>query len=410
MSEKIHEIVPENPEEMAKEYYKIKKKINQLEKKRQLLKESLFRVFEERNINQIEAEDVKVYRVSRDRVKWDENILKLILKPLGLWEYVLSVDNSKVKDLLDKKLVNESLIKNARTTNQTWYTYTQKIAPEMAKPSSIQPIKHSNVKKPLPKPNNILLELLSKDKSHSSSLQKKKDKIGEKIITITDLSRMGGDRVCIFGLDEYGNPVRPTLPSGIRERNLFDDDNKFIIRPFAEIKFNLLRNAPQPPHTEDYILNPRVKPELVRDLTPQESERLLNENLYPAVNEIFGAPIYQYRYLRKGEGERSLGTIKADRLLFFEYGLKDNGKYEYRITFNDATGATYNLPITDCAFRNYCNNLKDIQEGNIQSIPWKLLRNLNRKSIYLRVGLTREFRDVHWLQVSGIHTFPDYRM
>lgn len=409
MSEKNPEIIPEDPEDMAKEYYDVKEKINQLEKKRQLLKESLFQVFEERNINQIDSDDVKVYRVSRDRVQWDENLLKFILKPLGLWESVLSVDNSKVKDLLDQKLVKESLIKNARTTTQTWYTYTQKITQEMAKTSTIQPIKYSSIKEPLSKSNNILSELLSNDKSNHSILKKKTDKIGEKTITITDLSRMGGDRVCIFGLDEYGNPIRPTLPSGIRERNLFDDDNNFIIRPFAEIKFNLLRNKPQPPHNEDYVMNLKVKPELIRDLTPQESERFLNENLYSSVDEIFGAPIYQNRYIRKGEGKKSLGTIKADRLLFFEYGLKDNGKYEYRITFNDATGAIYNLPITDCSFRNYCNNLKDIQEGNIQSIRWKLLGNLNRKSVYLRVGLTREFLDVHWLQVSGIHTFPDYK-
>lgn len=409
MSAEIPKIISEDSGDMAKEYYEVKKKINQLEKKRQLLRESLFQVFEEKKVNEIQAGDVKVYRVSHDRVQWDDHILKLILKPLGLWESVLSVDNSKVKDLLDKKLVNESLIKNARTTTQTWYTYTQKVTPEtpqITRPSA--PLPHSEIKKPLPKPKNILGELLSKDKSDPHVLQTKKDKIGEKIITITDLSRMGGDRVCIFGLDMEGNPIRPTLPSGIRERHLFDDENNFIIKPFAEINFDLLRNRPQPPHSEDYIMNPRVKPELIRNLTPQESEKYLNENLYPSVDEIFGAPIYQHRYLKKGEGERSLGTIKADRILFFEYGLKDNGKFEYRITFNDATGSIYNLPITDCAFRNYCNNLKDIQEGNIQSIRWKLLRNLNKKNVYLRVGLTREFRDVHWLQVSGIHTFPNY--
>ncbi|MFA0847159.1 MAG: hypothetical protein ACC614_06285 [Methanobacterium formicicum] len=401
MSKDILEVIPEDPEDMAREYYEVKEKINQLEKKRQLLRESLFKLFEEDETNEIQAGKVKVYRVSRERVQWDEKILKLILKPLGLWESVLSVDNSKIKDLLDKKMVDESLIKNAGTTTQTWYIYTQKITPETIPLNRLSTsTSHSEIKHPPQVHESI------KDKTHPPI---KKDKIGEKIITITDLSRMGGDRVCIFGLDYKGTPIRPTLPSGIRERHLFDGNDNVFIKPFAQIKFNLLRNRPQYPHSEDYFINPRMKPELVRNLTPEQSESLLNENLYSGVDEIFGAPIHEYRYLRQGEGKRSLGTIKADRILFFDYGLKDNGKYEYRITFNDASGFTYNLPITDCAFRNYCNNLKDIQEGNIQSIRWKLLGNLNKKRVYLRVGLTREFRDVHWLQVSGIHTFPDYK-
>lgn len=407
MSEEYTDSIPEDPADIAREYYTIKERINQLEKKRQLLRELLFHVFEDEDINQIQAGDVKVYRVRRDRIQWDENILRLILKPLGLWESVLSVDNGKIKDLIDKNLINESALKNARKTTQTWYTYTKKITSETPAINNLVPT--SGIKSPPKPPKTSLEELVSQNKPHPHAPISRKDKIGNKIITITDLSRMGGDRVCIFGLDYDGNPIRPTLPSGIRENHLFDDNRNLIIKPFAEIRFHLLRNHPQPPHSEDHIVDLQVKPELIRNLTPKESERFLNKSLYSAVDEIFGAPIYQNRYLKKGEGEHSLGTIKADRILFFDYGSKTNGKYEYRITFNDATGSIYNLPITDCGFRNYCNNLKDTCYGETQSISWKLLRNLNKKDIYLRVGLTREFRDVHWLQVSGIHTFPDYK-
>lgn len=406
MSDKTKIIFPEDPHEMAKEYYKVKTEINKLEKKRQDLRESLFQFFEKDKVNQIQANDVRVYRIRRDRVQWDDKLLKQILKPMGLWESVLSVDNSKVKDLLDKKLINESHIQSARTTTPIWYIYSQKSGSKVFQRSKNYP----HVKQPLLPASNILSELLSPNKSHPHILKSKKGIIGDKIITITDLSRMGGDRVCIFGFDENGISIRPTLPYGVRERHLFDEEHNFIIKPFARIKFNLIKNRPQPPHSEDHILDSRVKPELIGNLNPRESEKFLNEHLYPSVDEIFGAPIYQHRYLKKGEGERSLGTVKADRLLYFDYGLKDNGKYEYRITFNDANGAIYNLPITDCAFRNYCNNLNDIKMDNTQSIRWKLLRNLNQKNVYLRVGLTREFRDVHWLQVSGIHTFPDYKV
>ncbi len=401
MNKDIMEVIPEDPEDIVREYHEVKKKINQLEKKRQLLRESLLKLFEEDETNEIHAGEVKVYRVSRERVQWDEKILKLILKPLGLWESVLSVDNNKIKDLLDKKVVDESLMKNARTTTQTWYTYTQKINPEKIPINSLSTSTSHSKTKHFPQAHESI-----KDKSYP---QNKNEKIGEKIITITDLSRMKGDRVCIFGLDDKGTPIRPTLRFGIKKRHLLDGNNNLIVKPFARIKLNLLRHHPQYPHSEDYVINPHMKPELVRNLTPEESESFLNENLYSAVDKIFGAPIHDYRFLRNGEGKRSLGTIKADRILFFNYFLRDDGKDQYRIKFDDASGFTYDLPVTDCAFTNYCNNLKNIKECSIQSILRKLPDSLNKKRVYLRVGLTREFQNVHWLQVSGIHTFPDYK-
>jgi hypothetical protein len=51
----------------------------------------------------------------------------------------------------------------------------------------------------------------------------------KKQLIITDLTRMQGDRVCIFGVDEDGNGIRPDIPpTGIREKYLLDKRGQCI--------------------------------------------------------------------------------------------------------------------------------------------------------------------------------------
>jgi len=234
----------------------------------------------------------------------------------------------------------------------------------------------------------------------------------KKRLVITDLSRMRGDRICIFGIDENGNAIRPDIPpSGIREIYLLDKSGQRIIRPFAVIEFDFIRPLSKPPHTEDWEINAHHMPRLIRNLSEEESRVFLEKILDKSIGSIFEADIYNNQYTNEGEGNRSLGTVKAKEILSVRYSFKENERYAYLIKSSDATEEIYDLPVTDLAFREYCDSQR-VQGYTTDTISAKLRRRLSQSEVFLRVGLTRPFARMYnrcYLQVSGIHAFPDYR-
>jgi len=232
-----------------------------------------------------------------------------------------------------------------------------------------------------------------------------------KQLVITDLTRMQGNRVCIFGVDENGNGIRPGIPpTGMREDYLLDKMGRCIIRPFAVIEFDFIRPLPKPPHTEDWEISAHHRPRLIRNLSKEESRILLEKVLDRSIKSIFDADIHNNQYVNEGEGNRSLGTVRAKQVLSVKYFLKEDDKYVYRIRFSDDTEEIYALPITDLAFREYCDGQR-VQGHDTDVISAKLKRRLSQSYVFIRVGLTRPFARMYnrcYLQVSGIHAFPDY--
>jgi len=234
-------------------------------------------------------------------------------------------------------------------------------------------------------------------------------------IIITDLSRMEGSRVCIAGYD-FSNRVhiRPVIPyEGIHEHFLFESGN-LIIKPFAIIEFDFLWHIPEPPHSEDWELNTGVKPKLVRNLSESGKKKFLNFIKEEAVSSIFGADIHEQRYTNTGEGNRSLGTIKANKIQSVKYSLKYSGGYDYRITFADDAKVIYDLPVTDLAFRAYCDYLRIHHNLDVDSISLRLQKMLNGREVFIRLGLGRAWSrredepKKHYIFITGVYSFPDY--
>jgi len=320
--------------------------------------------------------------VSRPRISWNETILKSILAPKRLWENVLTVENKKVWNLIKNGLILESELSEAKATRDVWYTYAEQVST----------VRRANT-------------------SHSTTTGTAVR--GVKRLIITDLSRMKEDRICIVGIDRDGNTIRPIiLYSGVKEDYILEKTGKLIITPFAEIEFKFIRPLPKPPHAEDWELDTNYRPRLIGRLSEDEGRELLESIADRSVKEIFGAVVQEGRYTNPGEGHRSLGTIKVVTVLGVNYSVGGIGKYRYRITFSDMGGEVYNLPVTDCAFRKHCDMLR-IEEGrNTGAIGLGLQQRLDRSELFLRVGLTRPFAKMYnrcYLQVSGIHAFPDYR-
>lgn len=225
-----------------------------------------------------------------------------------------------------------------------------------------------------------------------------------KSIIITDLTRMRGDRVCIFGYDGDLNPIRPSLRGGIHEQHLYIDGD-LLIRPSAHIQFSFTNRISNPPHIEDYYINRNYKPVFKRFFSPIEMKILLEKTLSNSVSEIFGAEVHENRYINPGEGKRSLGTIQPENIHFVRIGQYDNGNPLYRMEFTDSTGTIFNFPITDCAFRNYCNQIYH-KEKDYYNTNRSIQENLSDKNIFLRLGITRAFENKLWIQISAIYAYP----
>jgi hypothetical protein len=185
-----------------------------------------------------------------------------------------------------------------------------------------------------------------------------------------------------------------------------------VIQPFSVVELDLLKHNPDRPHSEDWHVEPRLR--VVQELlTPEERAAFLQAIEDPAVHDIFGAPIHQDRgwFINRGEGERSLGTIRAALNKVVYRRRDDLGKWDYRLAFRDAANQEYRLGVTDLAFCLHLDALRDggMAPPGVAATVGNALRSVD--ALYLRVGLARgwsEHPDRCFLQITGVFSFPDY--
>ena len=236
----------------------------------------------------------------------------------------------------------------------------------------------------------------------------------ETLIYITDITRMGGRRVCVAGVTKDGVCVRPVLPEGIFEPWLYQNGS-VVVRPYAKVKLDLIDHIPKPPHTEDWDFDPDSLQSngLINE---DKRERFLNWILDPCVADIFGTDIHDDHgfYLQEGEGNRSLGTIKVKMIVRFDHNC-NYGSWDYRLHFIDAEECHYQLKVTDLGLRYYVDHLRKTEEIDCFEIGRRLTAQLRASQVYLRIGLARKWHPDHdqpqnrcYLQITGVYTFPDY--
>ena len=231
-------------------------------------------------------------------------------------------------------------------------------------------------------------------------------------IVITDLTRMQDGRVCVAGYDEHGACIRPVLPPpGIQESSLYVDGCP-IVFPFAIVEYDLVEHTPQPPHTEDHLFDPSAVRGCGR-LHSSKCRDFLFQQRFASVERIFEQPIHADAgyYLADGRGLRSLGTIRLESSLTVLFDEDTSHNLKPRIAFVDATGAAYRLAVTDLAWRYYAETMHTAQRLASSTVAAELQAALQAKEIFLRIGLARgwsQHPDRCYLQVTGIHTFPDY--
>jgi len=231
---------------------------------------------------------------------------------------------------------------------------------------------------------------------------------------ITDVTRMSSPRVCVFGYWMDLTPVRPTLAgrAAITEA-LLTRQARAPVRPFSIVELDFVAPNAHAPHTEDWTVEPHHWQLVTGRIADEDAEMLLQHVLDPDVAAIFGTSIFTDHgwYVLQGEGHRSIGTVRPSSICSVLYGVSPHdASWDYRITFEDQSGARYRLRVTDLAFRRYCN------DGRLKGEPPEVVsaalhRLLQQAEVYLRIGLARgraRYPDRCYLQITGVHTFPDY--
>lgn len=235
-------------------------------------------------------------------------------------------------------------------------------------------------------------------------------------LIVTDVTQMGGTRICIGAISENWETIRPVLPyPGIDESFLYLEGGE-VIRPFSRITLGLLSQTIDPPHTEDWEFPPFVLDHR-GELPVDYRINFLNKILDPSVEAIFGTELHEAKgryFVLHGTGERSLGTIKLNALKNINIRNYD-GNYSYNVSFQDGSGRHYWMNITDLSFRYYVKQL--IREGHnhFPTISRMIEEKLVNCDIYLRIGLGRGWHPDNsqpqnrcYLFITGLYSFPDY--
>jgi hypothetical protein len=187
--------------------------------------------------------------------------------------------------------------------------------------------------------------------------------------------------------------------------------------PFSIVALTVLGAPPilVAPHTEDRLV-PDSGHRVSEVLTGQDALAHLEWSESPSVRDIFGADVHADpnggwgRFVRAGEGRRSLGTVKAAAIRAVRYRYySEHDRWDYRLHFVDASGEEFQLAVVALDFRRRLDAMRD---GGVPSarIGPAVQASLQEQTVYLRIGLARGW-DKHpdrcYLQVTGVYGFDD---
>ena len=231
-----------------------------------------------------------------------------------------------------------------------------------------------------------------------------------KLLAITDVTHMWSDVVCIAGLTEDFQCIRPVVDGGVRIWSLYKSKVP-IIYPSSKIWVDLSPAQIVPPHVEDQTFNPRSI-EFKDRFEPHHWEKLLTRSSFSSVQDIFAGKLAN-RQVPPGSKTRSLGTIKNVTVTDLRPDSR-YGRLGWRMDFQDESGEThFRFPVNDLAFRRLAQHLHN--DGlSLNDVAGRLLGLITHSNrVYLRIGLARptavgKYSEACWAQVTGVYTFPDY--
>jgi len=225
-------------------------------------------------------------------------------------------------------------------------------------------------------------------------------------VIILAVTKMHGG-VCIAGIDKQGKWVRPIRPTNKRigECDTITDYCLLPIDFFHKGKSHFINGAmtriyltthlPTPPHMEDWIIDTRKKPQLLRKLNNQEQTEFFAKHCESDISKLVP------------NEERSLGLFLPESFSFHFAMSKSSMDISVRADFKLGDQNFSGIGCTDLRMRALGRKLLEKSDGVPQTLNQSSFKKRGKQITYLALGLSRLYRDKHWLIVVGVHSIPE---
>ena len=215
--------------------------------------------------------------------------------------------------------------------------------------------------------------------------------------------------ICTAGFTTQPDPVsglrwvRPVKEhSNLRLADMTDAAGR-VVQCDDVVELELSKPCPDPPHTEDWLADCIYhRPRLLRRLEGDKRTECLATHLDRAPEDVL---------LRE---TRSLCLIRPDHVWARFERNGDQGAYQARIGFqllglpHERANSLRGVPVTDLKWRALGRAWLGRDRDTLDLSATELVERLQAQQIYLALGLSRGYRDEHWLLVIGVHVVPDY--
>ena len=221
-------------------------------------------------------------------------------------------------------------------------------------------------------------------------------------ITVLAVTRLSSG-VCVAGINEDGEWVRPTRPTAPDWRQLEyadcrDAEGDWVVRKGNVVLMDLIEPIPLGSHSEDWLVG-KKKPKLAEELPESEYLGVCKE-----LKEDSTAPI------EGTDAKRSLMMVHPARITSFSFdmGTSDKGQLRYtpRCFFRLPDGRLYQRkPVSDAEWRGYGRIQRKEHGGDCRLPGHEVLGELGAEDCWLTLG-RNEWGSTIYLMVIGIHLFP----
>jgi hypothetical protein len=170
------------------------------------------------------------------------------------------------------------------------------------------------------------------------------------------------------------------------------------------VELNLVEPRPDPPHVEDWMVDfVYQRPRILRRLEGERRTHFFREHLDQAPEDV----LVQHT--------RSLCLVKPEHV-WARFSLDAySGKYEARMGFvldgevnHPRAKSRRGVSVTDLKWRALGRSWLGADGGALALDHDALLERLDADTLYLVVGLSRNWQGEYWPLVVGVHVVPDY--
>jgi hypothetical protein len=209
-----------------------------------------------------------------------------------------------------------------------------------------------------------------------------------KILAVTSMKQ----GICVAGVSESFSWYRPVRKKGL---NLLTEhiffDGCCVLKKYNIVRFKMHKELVHEPHSEDFLIDWSVHPQIVGVVADEYDKKLL----YSRLDETQQVKTVTIPYFLQNNN-RSLMMIRPDEILDVEWDRGFEG-HQVKIVFRIGSN-TYSYSCTDLQWKA----LGDSEEKRKGSLDF-----LCNSEVYLSVGLTRFFKGKYYPIIIGVHPIPD---